>query len=196
MLWLASASPRRRRMLEMMQVEFSTCAAGEEPEDANGMKPESFALRAARHKASVVSGRYPDDWVLAADTVVDLDGSLLGKPKDRADAESMLRRLSGRTHRVVTAVQLLAPGSERFAHLVSVSHVTFHRLDDRWVRWYAGTEEPLDKAGAYGIQGRGGALVKSVRGSYTNVVGLPLGETLAMLERAGLWRPAVAGGER
>ncbi len=182
-------------MLEMAGVEFSIRPADGEPEDPGRMEPERFALLAARYKASVVAGKYQGDWVLAADTVVELDGRILGKPRDADEAASMLGLLSGRTHRVVTAVQLLAPASESFGHVVSISRVTFHRLDEQWVRWYANTGEPLDKAGGYGIQGLGGALVKSVEGSYTNVVGLPLGETLNMLRRAGLWEPAATGGK-
>jgi septum formation protein len=141
---------------------------------------EAVALRKARHVAAL----RPADWVLAADTAVVAQGQVLGKPRDRGDARRMLEALSGRTHRVVTAVALLGPGPPRSISVVT--EVTFVTVTPSQLEWYCSLEEPYDKAGAYAIQGRGACLVSAICGSYTNVVGLPMAETVQLLEGAGL----------
>ncbi|MFZ5476491.1 MAG: Maf family protein [Myxococcota bacterium] len=141
-----------------------------------GEDPRVYARRIARAKATAVAG----DAVLAADTVVALDGRIFGKPGDPPEARAMLRALSGRTHLVHTAVCLRA--SRTYERLVT-SRVTFRALTERDVAWYLATGEPFDKAGGYGIQGDGALLVDRLQGSYTNVMGLPLRETLALLDR-------------
>lgn len=140
----------------------------------------ALALRVATAKALAVQG----EAVLAADTVVALDGQSLAKPADEAEAESMLRVLSGRTHQVYTAV-VLKVGDRVYSDIASTD-VRFRALTDQEIRSYAASKEPLDKAGGYGIQGGGGALVAEIRGSYTNVVGLPVEETLRLLFMAGI----------
>jgi septum formation protein len=137
-------------------------------------------------KAVAVSARRRDDWVLAADTEVEIDGHVLGKPADRAEAAAMLRRLAGREHRVATAFALLAPGGTvRNESLVS-SRVLFRPLDARAIAAYVASDEPEGKAGGYAVQGLGAGLIERVEGSLTNVIGLPLAEVAEALGEAGL----------
>ncbi len=187
-LVLASASPRRRELLGQLGLRFTVAAADIDETPHPAEAPEAYVLRLAREKARAVAGRFPGAWVLAADTTVVLGPELLGKPRDEAEARAMLSRLSGRTHEVHTGVALAGRAEEA---LVVRTRVTFRTLSAGEIAWYAGTGEPLDKAGAYAVQGKGGFLVAAVEGSPTNVIGLPLGETLALLERAGVplpWR--------
>ena len=137
----------------------------------------------------VPPARRPGDWVLAADTVVEIDGRVLGKPVDDEDAKAMLACLAGREHRVFTGFALLAPGGDVRAAEVVVSRVRFRPLDARAIATYVASEEPADKAGAYGIQGLGSGLIAAIEGSFTNVVGLPLFEVERALREAGLLPP-------
>ncbi len=189
-LVLASASPRRRDLLGQLGLRFTVAAADLDETPRPAEAPEAYVLRLAREKAQAVAGRFPGAWVLAADTPVVLVMELLGKPRDEAEARDMLSRLSGRTHEVHTGVALAGRADEA---LVVRTRVTFRALSAGEIAWYAGTGEPLDKAGAYAIQGKGGFLVAAIEGSPTNVIGLPLGETLALLQRAGVplpWSPS------
>lgn len=182
MFILASRSPRRRELLRSVGLEPEIVAADVDETPNPDEVPLAYALRVAEAKAAAV---HPDDRrpVLAADTVVALDGRILAKAEDERDAERMLAALSGRWHTVHTAVVLRAE-----AHVlrdVVSTEVRFRVLDPEEIQRYVLTGEPMDKAGAYGIQGKGGALVAEVRGSYTNVVGLPLEETLRLLDLMG-----------
>lgn len=181
-LVLASASPRRAALLTSAGIPFIVRPADADETPLPGEDPASYVLRVARAKAAT----HPDPAavVLAADTTVALDGAILGKPADDREAAVLLRRLSGRPHFVHTAVVLRHPGGEEC--VVVTTAVRFRALTDDDVARYVATGEPRDKAGAYGIQGHGGALVDRVQGSYTNVVGLPLSETLTLLRRVGL----------
>jgi nucleoside triphosphate pyrophosphatase len=185
-LLLASASPRRRELLAKLGVDFEVLASEVAEEPRPGESGEAFACRTAREKAVEVAARRPSHWVLAADTVVVRDGDILGKPLDGSDAAQMLRRLSGRTHQVLTAVALYAPGGMPVAEAVVRSEVTFRAIADTEITTYLDTGEPFDKAGAYAIQGHAGRFVVQVVGSYTNVVGLPLDEVRDLLQRHGL----------
>jgi septum formation protein len=186
-LVLASASPRRRELLGQLGITFEVSAADIDETPRPGEAAGAYVLRLAREKARAVALRHPDAWVLAADTTVALDDALLGKPRDADEARDMLGRLSGRTHEVHTGVALTGSGAE---HATQVStRVTFRALSPGEIAWYAGTGEPLDKAGSYAMQGKGGFLVAAVEGSPTNVIGLPLGETLELLARAGVALP-------
>lgn len=189
MLVLASASPRRKELLALAGVSYIVAPAGIGEIPLQGEDAESFTARAAREKAQAGRRRKAGAWVLGADTTVVLDDAILGKPADADEAGQMLAALSGREHRVLTAVTLFDPDGRMFGELLQQTRVTFRKLSETQIANYLATGEPKDKAGAYGIQGRGAVLVESIVGSYTNVVGLPLSETLAMLERAGLWKP-------
>jgi len=145
--------------------------------------------RLAREKAGVVSRASPDSWVIGADTTVVVDGRILGKPADTADARRMLRRLSGRAHHVVSAVALAHEERGVLRSAVSSTRVFFRKLTSQDVEWYAGTGEPMGKAGGYAIQGLGGALVSRIEGSFSNVVGFPLETFLALWKEASLPLP-------
>jgi len=183
-LVLASASPRRRQLLELLGIAHEVEPAGIEETPAPGEAAEAFALRAAREKAAEVASRRPGAAVLAADTVVSVDGAILGKPRGPEEAAAMLRRLAGRSHHVHTAVALAYRG--RLVSLLDSARVTFRSLEGREIAWYVATGEPLDKAGAYAVQGRGGLLVAAVHGSPHTVVGLPVHRLPELFAAAGL----------
>jgi septum formation protein len=186
-LVLASQSPRRRELLAQLGIAVEVRPAHADESVRPGEPPRDYVLRLAREKARAVTG----DVVLAADTAVVLGLEVLGKPVDAADARRMLEALSGTEHEVLTAVCVrraqAAPAEELDA--LAATTVRFARLSSAEIDWYVGTGEPLDKAGAYAIQGAGGAFVLSVSGSVSNVVGLPLAETTALLRRAGFLLP-------
>lgn len=196
---LASASPRRRDLLNEIGIEPVIIPADIDETPQSSETPIAFAARMAEEKAYPIARRILEQGipemhtvahpfaVIAADTVVDLDGQIFGKPADDDDARAMLRALSGRTHRVHTAVVVVAGTGEAF-HDVVTSLVTFVPVTDELLEWYIATGEPHDKAGAYAVQGQGGVLVDKVQGSMSNVVGLPLTETMQLLERAGFPR--------
>jgi len=185
-LVLASASPRRRELLAAAGYQFEVVPS-EIPEiPQTGEAPETFAQRIAREKASDVARRRPGAYVLGADTVVVVDGILLGKPTNRADARRMLRALSGRAHRVLTGVALVTPAGTVDSALVE-SRVEFRALSASDIEAYLDLEEPYDKAGAYAVQGYARQFIAAVHGSYSNVVGLPM-ELISELLRP--WAPA------
>ena len=184
-LILASASPRRRELLSLFDLSFDVEPAHIDESVHAGEAAEDYVRRVAREKALAIHARFGDRFVLGSDTAVVLGGESLGKPADDDEARTMLRRLSGGEHRVLSAVALVAPGgavSER----LSVTRVEFAELPAAWVDRYIASGEPHDKAGAYGIQGAAGIWVRSLTGSYTGVVGLPLFETGELLAEAGL----------
>ena len=181
-LVLASASPRRRELLTQMGVSFEVVVSNVPETPAPGEAPDAFAQRAARDKAEEVARRHPDALVLAADTVVALDGKIFGKPCDRTDARRMLQALSGRTHEVLTAVVLRAPSGAIATALVR-SAVELRHLTPRDIEEYLDSDEPYDKAGAYAVQGVAQRFIVQVQGSYTNVVGLPIDEVRDLLRR-------------
>jgi septum formation protein len=164
---------------------------------AAGEAPADFARRVAREKGAEVSRRCPGAWVLSADTVVVADGLALGKPADAAEARRMLERLAGRGHEVLTAVALIAPSGQLAGEELVRTEVWFRPLSAAEVAAYVATGEPLDKAGAYGIQGGARGFVERWRGSFSNVVGLPLDEVRALLAAHGLLAaPAGAAARR
>jgi septum formation protein len=180
---LASASPRRRELFTHLGYPFSTCAV--EVDEAPQPREEAPAtvLRLARDKAEAARPQCPDGVVIGADTVVEVDGKVLGKPVDAADAAAMLGRLAGREHRVWTAVAVLGPG-DREAVEAAVTRVWFRPMEPAEIAAYVATGEPLDKAGAYGIQERGAVFVERVEGDYFTVVGLPLCRLGLLLKEA------------
>ena len=180
-LILASASPRRAEILTSLGIPFVAMATDIPEEPLPGETAEAAAVRLAAEKAARVAAREPESWVLAADTLVFLDGAILGKPRDDREAEAMLRQLSGRKHGVVTAVHL-ERGERRC--LVEASSVRFAPMTDEEIRWYVATGEPRDKAGAYGIQGLGARFIEEIHGSFTNVMGLPARAVYRLLRDA------------
>ena len=183
MLVLASSSPRRRQLLEMLGIPHLVDPA-DLPEDAEpGESAEQVAVRLAREKALQVAARHPGARVLGADTVVALGTRLLGKPSSPADATRMLAELSGREHRVVTAVALACDGGVQERH--DVTGVWFRPLSAEWIAAYVATGEPMDKAGAYGVQGYGAVLVERIEGDFFSVMGLPVRLVVELLELAG-----------
>lgn len=182
-LVLASSSPRRRELLAQLGIDFDIVPSDVPEERRPHESAAVFAGRVAQEKAVHVAAQRPAQWILAADTVVAIDDEILGKPADRADAYRMLRGLSDRTHQVVTAVVLLAPGGRVAEQQVFESAVTMRIIREDEIDRYVDTGEPFDKAGGYGIQGRASPFVSKVEGSYSNVVGLPLDEVREMLAR-------------
>jgi septum formation protein len=174
---LASGSPRRRELLDTLGVAFDIVPADIDESVLEGEEPVEYVLRLGEQKAAAVSVLHPERLVIAADTTVDVDGEILGKPIDADDARRMLRLLSGRQHRVHTGLAVCR-GEQRLT-AVETTVVTFAALDDAIVDWYVGTGEPFDKAGGYGMQGKASVLVERIDGSVTNVIGLPL----ALLQR-------------
>lgn len=171
-LILASRSPRRRELLEQLGLRFEVAPAAIDETPLAGEVPRDLALRVALAKARTVASRRPDAIVLAADTVVDVDGISLGKPESPDDAAAMLRTLSGRSHQVHTGVAVALDG--RHEALVDSTTVRFRQLSEPGIRWYVATGEPMDKAGAYAVQGAGGVFVAAVAGSPHTVIGLPV----------------------
>lgn len=180
-LILASASPRRRELLAAAGYRFEVDPSHLAEIRRPGESPEAFAQRIAREKALDVARRRPATWVLAADTVVVVDRTLFGKPANRTDARRMLQALSGRTHRVLTAVALVSPTGAVETALVE-SHVEFCSLTAAEIEAYLDSDEPYDKAGAYAVQGEAKKFITAVRGSHSNVIGLPM-EVVADLLR-------------
>ncbi len=196
-IYLASASPRRRDLLRQIGVNFDMLAfrSGERGQDTDvdetpllNEPPEHYVERVALSKAHAGVRRLswrklPRRPVLAADTSIDADGCIIGKPANTEDAYDILRRIGGRTHRVLTAVAI--SDGERTQSRLSVSDVTFRPLTEDDIRRYIATGEPMDKAGAYAIQGRAAAFITEIRGSYSGIMGLPLFETASLLEIFG-----------
>jgi septum formation protein len=182
-LILASASPRRRELLAQAGFSFDVISADVPEVRKPGEDPIRFVTRLAREKAEAVLATHPvapDTIILGADTIVLVDDEVLGKPQDEADAARMLRLLSGQTHQVITGI-CLAKGRER-QRAAEVTFVRFATLSDEEIAEYVATGEPLDKAGAYAIQGRAGRWVPRIHGCYFNVVGLPLALVSSMIE--------------
>ena len=189
---LASASPRRLELLTSLGVAVHVRASGVAEGPRPGETPAQLAASHAAAKAEAVARSAPGAFVVAADTVVDVDGMALGKPVDAREARAMLRLLSGRTHLVHTAFVIIdVPGGRRVARS-STSHVTFVALDEAAITDYVATGEPFDKAGGYGVQGRGAALVERIDGDFYTVMGFPLGLFIRSLHELGYTLPLSA----
>ncbi len=195
-IYLASRSPRRRELLTQIGVRFELLMfrgiPREDPDVDEAVlpheSPEEYVVRVTLAKAQAGVRRIRERHliphpVLAADTTVEIDGQVIGKPEHEADAVAILQRLSGRIHRVLTAVALSDGGHAE--HLLNISEVRFRQVENEEIRRYVASGEPLDKAGAYGIQGRAAIFVEEIKGSYTGIMGLPLYETALLLRRFG-----------
>ncbi|NBK96450.1 MAG: septum formation inhibitor Maf [Erysipelotrichia bacterium] len=178
---LASESPRRRELLSSLGINYTTCSSKiEEVFDTNKTIEEAL-MQVAYDKAKAVAENYPNDVVLGADTIVVVDHQILGKPKNDEEAKMMLKMLSGREHRVLTGTAIIYKEASE-CH-VEETKVTFYDLDEEMIDAYVASKECKDKAGAYGIQGKGSILVKRIEGDYYNVVGLPLASTYRYLQK-------------
>ena len=182
-LVLASASPRRKFLLEEAGFDVVCVVSGADELEDHSFSPSVLALENAARKARLVAHRFPAETVIAADTVVWMDGHFFGKPTDRADALRMLMELSGRTHEVVTGVVIHLPG-EGVREFAESSQVSFHPLEAPAWDAYVDAIHPLDKAGAYAAQGDNGRIIRSIEGSLTNVIGLPMERLLETLATA------------
>ena len=183
---LASQSPRRKELLERMGIQdFETISPNVDESAFHGLPPEELVRRLSAEKAAAVAGKVGEDAVvIAADTVVALEGAVLGKPADELDAFKMLSALSGVRHQVYTGVTVCRGGEKQTAH--EVTDVTFRELSEREIEDYISTGEPMDKAGAYGIQGYGALLIQGISGDYYNVMGLPVCRLSGILSRFGV----------
>jgi septum formation protein len=188
-LILASGSPRRKSLLKDLGLRLKIVPAAVREIPHRSEDPESFSKRMAEEKAGIVSSRYPEQWVLGADTVVVFGEKIMGKPDHSKEAKRFLRLLSGETHRVITGF-CLKNRARNHSLIQSVSTwVSFKPLSAEEIDWYVQTGEPLDKAGAYAIQGKGAFCVRKIQGSYTNVVGLPVTEVLEALKKYAGFQP-------
>ncbi|HUA08545.1 MAG TPA: Maf family protein [Candidatus Acidoferrales bacterium] len=187
---LASASPRRRELLQSLGLAVRVEPSGYGEPDDPAVTPRELAVRHAAAKARDVQARFPRDLVVAADTVVDVDGRSLGKPRDAGEAALMLKTLSGRTHEVHTAYAIALPDRGELVEDAATTQVRFYRLDDDEIAAYVATGEPMDKAGGYGIQGGAAALVAGIDGDFYTVMGFPLARFIRTLRRLGFSLPA------
>ncbi len=181
MLILASASPRRKELIGLISKDVKIYPADVDEGFSNDIPAENVPEMLALRKAKAVAELFPDDTVIGSDTSVIIDGEILGKPKDEADAVRMLRLLSGKTHKVITGCAIFKKG--RSLSFSETTDVTFYPLSEEEIDGYIATNEPYDKAGAYGIQGYGSLLIKGINGDYFNVVGLPVAKLNKALKR-------------
>jgi len=180
-LILASKSPRRSELLEQAGLTFSVIPSALDESTVTVSIPESYVISLAESKAFDISQKHPAAWIIGADTIVLIDRKILGKPASINEAHDMLQRLSGRTHQVLTGYCICCKKKNRVFSETVKTDVRFKKLTAAEIKWYIQTGEPFDKAGAYAIQGMGTFLVKSINGSYTNVVGLPVCEVIEFL---------------
>lgn len=185
-LILASASPRRRELLQRTLLRFRVIPSHTEETRRDEEPPQTYVARIAAEKARAVAERQPGFWILAADTIVALEGQVFGKPTNLDNARQMLTTLSGHPHQVLTAFVLLDPTGKTTAAEIVTSQVIFKELSASEVAAYLATGEPFDKAGAYAFQGKGRDLIAQVSGSYSNIIGLPMDEVTAALRAVGL----------
>ena len=182
---LASKSPRRIELLRQLGFEFDILPSEIDEDLIQGEPPHEHVIRLAEAKALDIGCRYPDRWIIAADTVVFVNGSILGKPRNEDEAFEMLSRLSGQEHFVLTGVSARHIRKEKGGRQAVQTAVKMKVLLPAEMKWYVNTGEPFDKAGGYAIQGIGAFMIESIKGSYTNVVGLPLYELIQMLSDLG-----------
>jgi len=182
---LASGSPRRRELLTMLGLKFDICPARGEEAAAEGLSPEETVKAISLAKAKEVAEKYPADiLIIAADTIVWAQGEILGKPKDKADAERMLYLLSGKSHSVFTGLCVIC--GDKVISAAEETEVRFRSLSEDEIKAYIETGEPMDKAGAYGIQGKASVLIEGIKGDYFNVMGLPLCRLGEILKTIGV----------
>lgn len=192
-LILASESPRRQDFLRTLGLKFEVVISYLEEVPFKDGDPAQYALGMAEAKAGAVSRFHPESWVMAADTIVIIGRAVLGKPGSEQEAVAMLERLSGRWHEVISAFCLLHQDRGQVYRKVVQSRVKIRKLDLAEIMSYVATGEPMDKAGAYAVQGIGAFMVEKIQGSYTNVVGLPLSEVVEAMQALGIIIPVLSG---
>jgi septum formation protein len=185
-LILASASPRRIELLNLMGLQFDVMPGDVDESFTNGETPREHVLRLSGEKAGKISDQYPDAWVMGADTIVIINGEVLGKPRTADEAREMLGKLSGRTHTVFTGFTVMKKSAGIAIREAVDSSVRFRDIREDEMLWYIESEEPYDKAGGYAVQGMGAFFIREICGSYTNVMGLPLCEVVDVLKRLGV----------
>ena len=188
---LASSSPRRKALLQEVGLSFDIYHSNIDEDIKKGESPTEHCLRLAEEKTKAAAKKVKNCWILGADTIVFIDNSILGKPSDIKEAKEMLSLLSGRYHKVVTAFCILNASTGKKVKRVVESRVKIKNLTDKEIADYIKTGEPLDKAGAYAVQGIGSFMIESIEGSYTNVVGLPMEELKETLEEMGIVNRAI-----
>jgi septum formation protein len=182
---LASASPRRIELLRLLGLDFAVMPSGADETFRQGESPPAHTLRLSVDKAGLIAEANPGSWVLGADTIVVIDGEALGKPADPEEARQMLKKLSARVHTVFTGFTIIRQEARIAVSEVAESKVLFREIPEDEMDWYVSSREPYDKAGAYAVQGMGAFFIKEIRGSYTNVMGLPLCEVVDVLKKVG-----------
>ncbi|MBN1548960.1 MAG: septum formation inhibitor Maf [Syntrophaceae bacterium] len=185
---LASASPRRVELLSNLGLNFTVMPSGADETYRLGETPAVHVRRVSKAKAQVVAEQHPEAWVLGADTIVVIDGEVLGKPRDKADARRMLRLLSGRKHDVYTGFTIIRKSASVLLRKTVRSAVAFRLIDEDELAWYINSDEPYDKAGGYAVQEKGGVFIRRIQGSYSNVIGLPVSEVFEVLKKIGAIR--------
>jgi septum formation protein len=183
---LASASPRRIELLHLLGLRFEIMPSHVEESFMEGEAPRAHVLRLSREKTEKASVQHPDAWVMGADTIVLINGEVLGKPRTPEEAREMLRTLSGRVHTVYTGFTVINKSASYIISNAVESSVHFREIREDEIAWYIQSEEPYDKAGGYAVQGMGAFFIKEIHGSYTNVMGLPLCEVVDVLKSAGV----------
>lgn len=182
-LILASLSPRRKELLEQAGIEIQIVPSHIDEASRSLKTPREYAIDLSFAKAEAVSNIYPESWVLAADTIVVIENQILGKPDSQDQAIEMLKKLNNKTHMVFTGFSIANKAKKLTVKKAVETRVCFKSLSDQEIKWYVNTKEPFDKAGGYGIQGVGAFLVRSIQGSYSNVVGLPVCEVIETLAK-------------
>ncbi len=182
---LASASPRRQQLLREIGLQFDVIPGDVNEDFLLDELPVDYVTRMSREKSYAIAEQMPDAWVLGADTIVVIDGEVLGKPQTRENARKMLKKLSDREHCVITGFTIVKKSAQTVVSQVVESSVVFKEIEMDELEWYINSPEPYDKAGAYAVQGMAGYFVKEIHGSYTNVVGLPLTEVVTVLKEVG-----------
>ncbi|MBE6022844.1 MAG: septum formation inhibitor Maf [Cellulosilyticum sp.] len=180
---LASQSPRRKQLVQLLPWRFEVCTEEVEEQIDEALTPEENVQALARQKAEAVALKYPDQWVIGADTVVCYEGKIMGKPKDEVDAKNILNKLSGKTHQVYTGVALIHQDKGVIQTFYQETQVTMQLLSEEEIETYIQTKEPMDKAGAYGIQGYGARYIVGIKGDYYNVMGLPVHQLYQELKK-------------
>lgn len=173
-IFLASKSPRRVALLEMLEIPFTQIVSNEEENINPNGEPKNEAVKASKQKAASIISQIDEGIIIGADTIVIIDNQILGKPQSKKEAERFLRLLSNNTHQVITGVTVCRVPKEEYFSDYSLTDVTFRKIDQEEITAYIKTNEPFDKAGAYAIQGRGAQFIASINGCFTNVIGLPL----------------------